>query len=426
MFRSITGTILTRLIVAALTLAVVVMNTNFLGTEGVGILSLIILATAIIQMVYGFFGGASLAYFVPRVRLSQLAVTSACWAVVSSALVSVLLDLTGLIPPGYMMAVMGISFIQSLASGTSMVLVGKQRIRAVNLISLVQFAFLALFLLALYPFGLTPGIRLYLLGLAASQMLAFIWGAILIIPAFRDTPSGTPEGWWKAMVSYGAAAQAGNLIQLLNYRLSYYFVKTFSGMASLGIFSTGVQISEGLWIPGRSISLVQFSRISNTSDRKEAVRLTLLLARVSFLVTAFLMGILLLIPSGFYTFIFGEGFGPVRYAMMALAAGIVMFSLSVTISPYFSGTGRPMVNTWAAGAGLILTIAAGWLLVPRYGITGAGIASSVSYSVTAILQLIMFMRTEKIRFSELVFTRNDVRLLVMAIRRELFIKSPDV
>ena len=76
MIRNVLGTILTRMITALLTLAVVVMNARFLGAEKVGVISLVILAVTIVQMVNNFVGGASLVYLVPRTPLLKLFIPS--------------------------------------------------------------------------------------------------------------------------------------------------------------------------------------------------------------------------------------------------------------------------------------------------------------------------------------------------------------
>jgi len=138
------------------------------------------------------------------------------------------------------------------------------------------------------------------------------------------------------------------------------------------------------------------------------------------------MILLLLLPSSFFIFIFGSQFSDIRLVLLSLSAGIVMFSLSVVISPYFSGTGRPHINTAAAVLGLALTLGFGFLLIPRMGLAGAGITSCISYAFTALVQLLIFLRSEKVRTRELLPGMEDLRLLKRVLRRELFIKSPDV
>lgn len=426
MFRNVAGTVVTRLLTAVLMLAVVILNTNFLGAEKVGAISLIVLAATIIQMVHGFIGGASLVYFVPRAPMTLLLIASVLWAVVTSAGMSLLLNVLGMIPEGCLWTVMLLSLVQSLATAMSMLLLGKERISAANLLSLAQFVILALFVGGIYLFSGIREIGVYLYGLIISFGVIMIWGFILVLPDLKRTSFSGMAALLRSVLRYGSAAQTGNFLQLLNYRLSYYLVKFYSGMASLGVFSVGVQISEGLWIVPRSMSLVQFTRISNMEERSEGVRLTLLFAKGAVILTAALMFILLLLPSSFFVYIFGPQFTGVRGVLLSLAIGIVMFSLSVVISPYFSGTGRPHINTLGAAIGLVLTLGFGFILVPRWGLAGAGITSCISYTVTTLFQLIVFISTEKIRMKELLVGADDLRLLKRVWHRELFIKSPDV
>lgn len=426
MFRNIAGTVVTRLLTAVITLAVVILNTNFLGAEKVGVISLVVLASAIIQIVYGFFGGASLIYFVPRAPLVRLFFPSVIWAFITSAGMAFLLDLLHMVPQGYLLQVICLALVQSLSTIPSMVLLGHERIRAANALTLVQVVLLAAMLLAVYLLADHPAVEHYLYALMVSFGAIFVSGMLLIRKHFRESGKDNGRGILASVLKYGAAAQTGNFIQLLNYRLTYYFVRSFAGLSSLGIFSTGVQVSEGLWIIPRSISLVQFSRISNSDDRKEAVRLTVLFAKISLLITALLMVVLLLIPSRAYVFVFGPEFAGTRLALMSLAVGIVMFSLSVAISPYFSGTGRPLINTIAAALGLVITLTAGFLLIPRLGIVGAGLTSSISYTVTALFQLTFFFVKEKLPLSALAISSDDVKRLRKVLREKLFIKSPDV
>ncbi len=426
MFRNVAGTVITRFLTALLMLGLVVLNTKVLGAEKMGVLSLIVLSATIIQMVHGFLGGASLVYFVPRASVNVLLGASAVWAVITSAGMTLLLGFFELIPPGFVPWVMALALVQSLATSISMVLLGRERIRASNLLSLAQFTILAGFVAGAYFFTGYRNVEAYILGLTISFSVVLVWGFFLILPGLKKGPSEPVVPLLKSVVTYGAAAQTGNFLQLLNYRLSYYLVKFYSGLAALGVFSVGVQVSEGLWIISRSMSLVQFTRISNTGERSEAVRLTLLFSKMAVLITALMMAVLLLLPTSFFTALFSAQFAQVRPVLMSLATGIVMFSLSVVISPYFSGTGRPQVNTLASAIGLTVTLGAGLILIPALGIIGAGITSAVSYTVTALFQLGVFIFREKVRPGEFLIGREDMRLLKRVLRRELFIKSPDV
>ncbi len=106
--------------------------------------------------------------------------------------------------------------------------------------------------------------------------------------------------------------------------------------------------------------------------------------------------------------------------MVTLAIGILMLSVSIILSSFFSGIGKPVHNAIGSGIGLIFTIVLGLLFIPRFGITGAGIVASISYSVSTLYQFIVFIRYSKLKASdfllkkeELIMIRNEFRLIFM-------------
>jgi Na+-driven multidrug efflux pump len=62
------------------------------------------------------------------------------------------------------------------------------------------------------------------------------------------------------------------------------------------------------------------------------------------------------------------------------------------------------------GAGLAVNIVANLLLVPRVGIVGAAVASSISYAITALLMLGVFLHLTGLGWREtLVIRASDIR-----------------
>ena len=202
--------------------------------------------------------------------------------------------------------------------------------------------------------------------------------------------------------------QFANIIHLTNKRFSFYIIKSFIGVGSLGIYSAGVQLSEGLRLIGQSISIVQFARISNTTDMDYAKRLTLQLLKFTVIVTAFCMLILLIIPTDVFEYIFSKDFGDIRPVMFSLSVGVVAISASMIFSHYFSGTGKPKFNAISSGVGLIFTLVFAFILIPKYGIIGAGITATLAYSASTIYQLIIFIRITKVKLSEFLINKNDI------------------
>jgi len=409
MIRKIIGTLSARIANAFLILLVVLINARFLGAEKVGTISLIILAITIIQLVNSFVGGAALVYLVPRREMVKLFVPSYLWAFLTSLAVAWILGMLNMIPAGFFLHVLILSLILSFGSINLMILMGQEKIKEYNIITLMQILSLFLILLAFLFILSVREISSYIWSLYGSYSLAFILSLFRIRKGLNNFSFTGSKKILKEIFRYGTVMQLGNIFQFFNYRLSYYFIELFLGRASLGVYATGVQLSESIWLIARSIHLVQYSRISNEKDDRYASRLTLNLLKVSivFTVLCFLMlyGLIVL----FFNFIFKPEFIAIKIIMLILSAGILTFSVSIILSPYFSGSGKPHYNTITAAIGLAFTLLTGLLLIPHMGLPGAALSASISYTVATVFQLFMFIRISGIKVSDFILRRSDIK-----------------
>jgi len=105
------------------------------------------------------------------------------------------------------------------------------------------------------------------------------------------------------MIRYGIMNQVAHITQMLSFRLSYYVLDHYHGEAAVGVYSNGISLAESIWMISKSISLVQYARISNTRERSEAAKLTVRLIKFSVAASLIILIPLMLVPSSFYTFL---------------------------------------------------------------------------------------------------------------------------
>lgn len=417
MFYKILTTVGTRLLTALITFGIVVLNAHYLGAANVGTIGLIILAITLNQLLNNFVGGPALVYLVPRVELIKLFVPSYGWALLSALFGSLVLHFLKLIPEGYTLHVLVLSFFLALFFVNTMIMMGKERVKSYNLVTLLQVIALTLALLAAVFIGGRRDVMAYLIALYAGYGSSFLVSFLLVIREVKRAPLREMKPVFREIFRLGSVMQVAAIFQTLNYRLGYYFIELFLTRAAVGVYSVGVQLSEGIWLVGRSISVVQYSRISNEKDPVYAVRLTLSLVRITFLVTFVVVAVVLLLPASVFTFIFGQEFGDVKLILLSLGAGIVILSISIILSPYFSGIGKPQHNTISSGIGLFFTVLLGYQLIPRMGLAGAGVAATASYLASTLYQVIVFAIHAKLKARDLLVTRGELRTLRNEIRK---------
>ncbi len=418
MFKNILNTFFTKIFTALLSLVIVVINSKTLGASGVGEISLIVLSIAVYLLIHEFFSGAFV-YFVPRNNNFQLLLIAYLGVFISLLPFSILYYVVPLAPLKYFFYVTGLSVIFAFSNVNQLILLGHEDIKNRNLVNLFQA--LTVFLLLIYFFYVVKKLTVYsyIYSLFAAYLLGLIISFIKIkkyISAYSF--SGFSSLFFK-LIRLGAYNALSNLIQKMNYRLSYYFIEYLLGTTALGKFSVAVKLSESTWLVGQSVASVQYARISNVKDNKKAAELTVVLFKIIFLISLISITFLVVLPGSFYQLVFGQEFSGINKIIWVLAPGIIALSCNMILSHYFSGMGLYRINTIASAFGLIFTLIFTIILIPRYHLFGAAVAMSLSYIASLIYLLIQFIRYAKISFSDLLIKSNDFMLFKQFIRKIL-------
>jgi O-antigen/teichoic acid export membrane protein len=219
----------------------------------------------------------------------------------------------------------------------------------------------------------------------------------------------------RSVFSFGALNQLGQLIQYLNYRLGYYFLLRNTDTGSVGIYSVGVMLSEAIWTATNSIALIQYSNVATTDDAGYAMRSTIRLTKLSFVVTACILLVVGAVPAGYIQMVIGKDFSSVKNVILSLSVGILSLSAGSVISHYFAGLGKYHLCAISSAIGFVFTLLGGWLLIPRFGIFGAGFTASISYLMTSLALVIIFLRSNNLQLISFLLQKDDVTQLRTSI-----------
>ncbi|HQB48221.1 MAG TPA: polysaccharide biosynthesis C-terminal domain-containing protein, partial [Bacteroidales bacterium] len=89
---------------------------------------------------------------------------------------------------------------------------------------------------------------------------------------------------------------------------------------------------------------------------------------------------------------------------------------ALIIGHYFSGIGKYYVNTISSFAGLLFAVLFFRLLIPVYGITGAGWATTISHLITSLTVVWFFSRESKIKLKNSFPSMTDIKLIFSTLR----------
>lgn len=418
MLKKIVGTAGTRMLNALVNLVILFLITHHLGSKGLGIIGLILLDVGVIQLVIDMVAGSALVYFASRESTGKLLFPAYIWI----ALINTLFFFTfkflehyfpglysTIIPAGAKTDIIGLAILNSLMVSHYGLLLGKERIKTYNIIFTIQVMVVLVVFLTHIFYLKDKSVEAYLTSLYAGYATAAIIGLLAVLRSYNSWSLRQWPVTTRKVIRYGIITQIANVLHIGNKRFSFYIIKRFAGYQPLGIYTAGMQLTEGLRLIGQSISIVQFAAISNTTDKGYARQLTIKLMKFTVLITLFAVLILVMFPESFYAWIFGKDFTAVKPVIYALSPGVVALASNTIFSHYFSGLGNPKVNLWSNVVGFVFTLTLAFLLIPVYGITGAAVTASVSYISTVIYQYVIFKKQTGTRFREWLPKKQDFR-----------------
>ena len=248
------------------------------------------------------------------------------------------------------------AFLQSAIAIHSFILVGNEQIKKFNALTIIQSIVTIVSLAFHYVLLEQVNVFAFTNSLFIAYGITLSVGILYTLPLLPKIAIHELLSIFKKSIHYGFYIQLANTFQLLNYRISYYIVDAFSGRAALGLYHGGVRLSEALVLPGKSIAVVQYTRISRKNNTTYSQRITFFFMKISFFVTALGALLLALLPSSLYIHLLGEEFNGIKSIIVIMIFGILMQSAEVILSHYFSGTGQQKLNSYSAFIGLILTL----------------------------------------------------------------------
>jgi O-antigen/teichoic acid export membrane protein len=191
--------------------------------------------------------------------------------------------------------------------------------------------------------------------------------------------------------TFGTKAHLGGIMATGNLRLDHWFVGAIAGQRELGLYNAAVAWSEALFLLPQTLGLVfrpDLVRASEPAARRQAAAI-------------FRVGVLLTVPLALAIFlaapflcvtVLGAAFeGSIADLRLLIPGAFGIVAVKVLGSALLA-RGRPLREAAATAVAFAATILLDVLLIPRFGGSGAAIASTVSYCVGGLTIAFLFCR----------------------------------
>jgi O-antigen/teichoic acid export membrane protein len=411
---------------AALSFGVAVLVARTLGADGRGIYALFLLSASILQAILSLGLGVSAVYYLGKGRYSLTRVVSNVLQLTfASAVVTGLLSIAAwplfgaeLVDEGvpYWLFALAVPLFLAFNLLTT-VLQGASRFAAMSAVVVAQPLILLLLMAigAAIDVGTRGAIAFWCVSTLSGSALALM---LLGLPVLRELLS-VDLASLADQVRFGIQGQIGNLIQLLNYRLDQYFVLLFVNTAGVGVYAVSSTLSQTIWFLPNAVAAVLLPRLTATSPG-DAARTTPLVCRHTLLISALAATALGVVSPWLVEALFGDEFSDSVLPLLWLLPGAVALAGSKVLTSYIFSQGRPLTNSAITAVSLVVTIGADLALIPRLGVTGAAVASTLAYATHFALSLVAYRQLSGGSVREAVLVRGeDIRLYLQAARQRL-------
>lgn len=406
-------TFVSRFLILILNFGLVIYSTNMWGSDGKGMISMVVADLTIISFISNIFVGSSVTYFASKYKTEQILLYGYIWSAIVGILVPLILGFShGL---GYTPYLIGLSVLSALLTTNINLFVGQQNIKMFNLYTILQQAIHILFLVIIIYLIDLKSVNAYFIAQMGCFGILFLVSFFQVLKKCQLSNINFSPKIRKSLFAYGWKIQLSSFFQFLNYRSSFYFLEFYRGIASVGVFSVGVAFSEAIWAVSRSLSVVLYSDIVNSDDRHEGIQKTKISLRISFAVTLAFLICVIILPSGFYTMIFGKDFQQTKQIILLLSPGILAIAVSNIVGFYFAGINKLRILNVKSIIGFLFTLISSIFVIPRWGILGACVITTISYCLSSGILLWKFYQMTPFHLSDLLFSKLEIKLIIQKV-----------
>ncbi len=256
-----------------------------------------------------------------------------------------------------------------------------------------------------------------ILSSGAALGAAVIWiGLLLRSRANVGSPkddTGIPL-FYRRLFGFGFRSYVSTVVMFLNYRADILMLRIFHTDTDVGLYSVSVSLAELLWYLPGAFGTVFLSRSSRHLSGDLAARSV----RVMIYLSGILASVLAVIAPWGISILFGQDYTGSVLPFRILLAGVIAVTVLKILNPELAGRGRPGVGSAVFFVALVLNIVLNVVWIPRWGVSGAALASTVSYTVGSAAFILLYTRITKCTMRELFIpTLQDFRDVGAQLRR---------
>ncbi|HEX7976304.1 MAG TPA: flippase [Anaerolineales bacterium] len=425
-FRNVLGTFFTEISILVLNFATGILLARLLPPSERGVLALIMLLPVTLAYFADIGISQAIVYQLGRSRRppEQVAANGITLAFLLGGSIALVIWLArgwllhtmlSEVPESYFTLVLYLLPLLLVSNYLLSILRGQQRFAMFNLWRLLAPMCLLLGVIFLVGF-LHWGVKGAVIAFVASNLLGLAF-TVLVVGRIVPLRLGLERSLVFEAVGFGVKSYLQNLVGHMHYRLDVYLLALFLPPAQVAFYTVATSVAEFAFYIPDSVGTVLFPKLSAEADER-INDLTAEVCRHTFLITGLVSTGILIVGWLAIPLFYGAAYRAAIAPFIILMPGILAMAVYKVLTRNFTSRNRQQVPVVIAVAALGLNAVLNLLLIPRLGISGAALASLLSYTALAVVLLYVFKRRTGIPLRQiLVLQRSDLERYVQVWAR---------
>lgn len=192
------------------------------------------------------------------------------------------------------------------------------------------------------------------------------------------------RGLARGLFGFAVRSHTSNVSSLFNVRLDQLLISAFLAPVQLGLYVVAATLTSLTSLVGQSVSLIALPVVAGEQSGLVRVAVVRRYIRLTIIGATVLTVPLIVLTPTLISVFFGNDFASAATVTRVLLVAAVVLTTTRLVQSMLKAAGRPLDAGISEFVALGATVAALAVLLPWFGILGAGIASLVAYSVSAV------------------------------------------
>ncbi len=216
-------------------------------------------------------------------------------------------------------------------------------------------------------------------------------------------------------VKFGLYPMLTMLLITMNYQVDVLILKWFVSFEQIGYYTVGVGLADKTWLIPDAFKEVLLGKTA----RKDSIEEILLSIKISLYVCLASLVFITVMGREIIVLLYGNEYVEAYRVTVTIFAGIIPMLFFKLINTLFLAKGKQKFSFNVLLIAVVTNVIANFILIPYMGITGAALASVLSYSICGFVFLYIFVKENSIKVSSVFLIRkSEISLIGNLVKRQ--------